>query len=127
MAVGIHDQENLHAGFFAGADAIPLLLGRHEQRVAGVVQGSEDRIEALHADLEVDPTPKWRLQRRRDPVPAYAALLEHEVRAPTRDVGEALFGTLILDVEPAETAPKRDARLSVADEQFGGESGIHGR
>lgn len=109
MAVGIHDQENLHAGFFAVADAIPLLLGRHEQRVAGVVQGSEDRIEALHADLEVDPTPKWRLQRRRDPVPAYAALLEHEVRAPTRDVGEALFGTRYLMWNPQR--PHQNAML----------------
>ena len=98
---------------------------RHEQRLARGVQYSEDRIEALPFALAVSSAPEWWLQRRRAlvrPTPRFSSI---SCAGPaTRK--RILRTALAVDLEPAESAPERDARLSVADEQFGDEVGIHG-
>lgn len=118
VAVRIGDEELLNAGFGVFVDAVPLCLGFHEDRVIGVSQGGEDRIEVPDADLEVDSSPEGWFQGCSDPISADALLLEHDVSRPQRDVGEALLGALVVDLEPAEPAPELDAFRDAADQQL---------
>lgn len=82
IAVGVSDEELLDAGFVAVVDAVPLRLGRHEQRVVRPSQRGEDRTQVWDADLEVGPSSKGRFQWSGDPVSADTLLLKHDVSGP---------------------------------------------
>ena len=95
------DEKLLYSGLLGVADAVPLCFRRHEQWIRSAVERNLNGLQVRNGDLKVDASPKGTLQRAGDPVAAHALLLKHDVRSTKTYVGEALFGSLVVDFEPA--------------------------
>lgn len=127
VPVRIRDEELLDASLSAVIDAVPRRFRLHEKGVVRFAQGAKNRLQPRDTDLKVQSSAQRGFQRCGDPVPTDAVLLDHDVSGPESDICEALIGSLIRNLEPADSTPEPDAPRRVCHEQLGYQGGVNGR
>lgn len=112
VAVWVSYEELGHASILI-PDRVPPCLWLHQQRVCRLTQARQERLDVGDGDLEVDATAIGWFEWPGKPVSTNSVLLKHDVRGPTREVGEPVLDALVADGETAESSPLQKARLTV--------------